>query len=778
MTTSRFLHIAPLALGLAAIGWVGAGYIPGSPAALALVLLIGAVFIAGALELQHYRQASQALARLLTTTTNTSETPADLSAWLAQVPPNLQNVVRQRVDGERVALPGPSLAPYLTGLLVLMGMLGTFLGMVVTLKGTGLALESAVDVEAIRASLAAPVKGLGLAFGTSVAGVAASAMLGLMSALARRERQGVGQQLDTTIHHALRGFSRAHQRDQALRLMQQQADAVSAALPLLVSLMQQQAEVVGKALPTLTGQIKGMTEDMTQGLRAHLDQTTRQHQALQDQLTVSQASFHGEAQRAYTGLAASVDQSLKTSLADSARLAGAAIEPAVQATLAGLASQATSLNDALAGAVQRQVDSIGARLDASSSGLAQRWQAALADQQQHSQALTQALQAGLDRFALTFEQRSAHLLDGMASRLDQSASDWSQAWQQAITQQQLGQQELGDHTRQALSAAAASFDQAVASASTSIASAVATGVAGFEQQAEALLANVAEAHAALDAAAAAREQQRQAAVHAGLAGLADSLQRDGQQAADAMAQRQQQICSTLEATALAITTEAQAHARATLADVARLVEQASAAPRAAAEVIGELRQALSDSLVRDNAALDERNRLLATLGGLLDAVNHASTDQRAAIDALVQSTTQVLDRVGRGFADTVQAESRSLHGVAAQVSSSAAEVASLGEGFGEAVGLFSRASEQLMGQLRGIEGALGQALARSDEQMAYYVAQAREVIDLTLGAQRQIVDDLQQLARPAAATALPSPLPAAQPAGPASQAATPKARAA
>ena len=53
-------------------------------------------------------------------------------------------------------------------------------------------------------------------------------------------------------------------------------------------------------------------------------------------------------------------------------------------------------------------------------------------------------------------------------------------------------------------------------------------------------------------------------------------------------------------------------------------------------MIGELRQALGDSLVRDNAALDERNRLLATLGGLLDAVNHASTEQRAAIDALVQ----------------------------------------------------------------------------------------------------------------------------------------------
>jgi hypothetical protein len=57
-----------------------------------------------------------------------------------------------------VALPGPALTPYLAGLLVLLGMLGTFLGMVVTLKGTGLALENATDVEAIRASLAAPVR--------------------------------------------------------------------------------------------------------------------------------------------------------------------------------------------------------------------------------------------------------------------------------------------------------------------------------------------------------------------------------------------------------------------------------------------------------------------------------------------------------------------------------------------------------------------------------------------------------------------------------------------
>jgi hypothetical protein len=36
-------------------------------------------------------------------------------------------------------------------------------------------------------------------------------------------------------------------------------------------------------------------------------------------------------------------------------------------------------------------------------------------------------------------------------------------------------------------------------------------------------------------------------------------------------------------------------------------------------------------------------------------------------------------------------------------------------------------------------------MARSDEQLAYYVAQAREVIDLSITSQQSIVEDLRQL---------------------------------
>lgn len=835
---TRVLHHLAFGVGLLTVGWVGAAYLPGNPLALALVGLVGAFFLMGALELHRFRQATAGLAQALAA----AQAPVtDLGDWIAPLHPSLRHAVRLRVEGERVPLPGPSLAPYLSGLLVLLGMLGTFLGMVATLRGTGLALENATDVEAIRASLAAPVKGLGLAFGTSVAGVAASAMLGLMVALARRDRQRVGQRLDARVATSLRGHSRAHQREASLRLLEAQTEVMSTVMPALVNQVEH-----------LVGQV------------------TRQGQALQDGLLADQARFHGEAQRAYAGLAASVDRSMKESLAESARLAGAAIEPAVQATMAGLARETTALREALAAAVHQQLEGTTARLEATGALLADRWQAALADQQRHGEAAQQGLQQGLDRFAQTFEERSASLLDGVAARLDRSAVDGAAAWREALAQQGQGhdalvrqmheavtatvtgveqhtgallrgladaheaqgrrQEGLVQQSREALASTVTAIDQQAAGLLRGVAEAheaqarrdealvaqtgealagtvtgfeqhatgllrgvaeaqeaqadrhealmaqtreaLAATVTGFEQHAGGLLRSVTEAHGALDAAAVARERERQAAFHDGLAALTATWQREGRDSSEAMAARQEAICATLERTAQAITAQAEAQARDTLGEIARLVATASEAPRAAAEVIGELRQALSDSLVRDNAVLEERNRLMATLGGLLDAVNHASTAQREAIDALVQSTTEVMARAGTRFADTVEAESSALQAVAAQLQGSAADVASLGEGLAAAVQVFSEAGAQLTGQLQGIEAALGRSMARSDEQLAYYVAQAREIVDLTLGSQRQIVEDMQRLAAPAPASERAKPT-APSAASPASTQASP-----
>ena len=93
----------------------------------------------------------------------------------------------------------------------------------------------------------------------------------------------------------------------------------------------------------------------------------------------------------------------------------------------------------------------------------------------------------------------------------------------------------------------------------------------------------------------------------------------------------------------------------------------------------------------------------------------------------------------------------------AQVSGSAIELSALADAFGHGVELFSSSNERLVDSLQRIETAIGASLSRSDEQLAYYVAQAREVIDLSIGAQKGILEDLRLLhARPSSAGGAPT----------------------
>ena len=226
-----------------------------------------------------------------------------------------------------------------------------------------------------------------------------------------------------------------------------------------------------------------------------------------------------------------------------------------------------------------------------------------------------------------------------------------------------------------------------------------------------------------------------------------------QQTGAATASRQQEICDALAQAARDISEHTHTHASATIAEIERLAQAASEAPRAAAEVIGELRQKLSDSLAHDNAMLEERGRLLDTLATLLDAVNLASTEQRAAVDALVGTTSELMDRVGAQFSERVESETGKLAEISAQVTGSAVEVASLGGAFGAAVRLFSASNDKLATQLERIEAALDKSIARGDgTALLLHVSQAREVVDLSLMSQKQIIEDLQHLASQRAPT--------------------------
>ncbi|MCA0395535.1 MAG: DUF802 domain-containing protein, partial [Proteobacteria bacterium] len=337
-------HLVVFALGLAAVLWIAAGYIGASPLALAVTVSIGALYLVGARELLRYRRATATLEQA---NAALSQPPPSLGDWLAPLDPSLRQAVRLRVEGERVPLPAPALTPYLVGLLVLLGMLGTLLGMMLTLRGTGMALETATDLQAIRDSLAAPVKGLGFAFGTAIAGVATSAMLGLLSALCRRERQDAVHALDARIATTLHAHSQAHQRTQMLALLQQQADA----------------------MPTLVDRMHAMASALE---RHSLAANERQAQ--------EQAAFHARAEDIHAQLAHAARQSIERNASESVRIAGEALRPAVEATMAALARDAGALHEAVAHAAQAQMQALAGGLESGHARIAALWEQALATQ--------------------------------------------------------------------------------------------------------------------------------------------------------------------------------------------------------------------------------------------------------------------------------------------------------------------------------------------------------------------------------------------------------------
>lgn len=717
---NKHLFTAVFILGALGIAWVGLGFIDSSFLALTMTAIIGAVYVFGALELRQYRQATSTLAAALAVI---PDNLANLGDWLTGVHPSLQNPVRLRVEGERTGLPGPALTPYLVGLLVMLGMLGTFLGMVVTLKGAVFALEKTTDLQAVRSALAVPVSGLGLAFGTSVAGVAASAMLGLMSALSRRDRMLVAQLLDTRIATTLHRFSHTYQRQETFKALQQQSQALPA--------------VVDK-LQTMMVQMESMSQQLNQRLLGNQD------------------ALHDHIKGVYTDLAVAVDKSLRESLSQGAQVAGESIKPVVESAMKGIAEEANTMHARMADTVQAQLDGLSARFDVTATTVADTWTAALKNHEQQSAGMVANVGRALEAFNESFEQRSgalvakvgdtyASLQSEQADRDAQRQQAWSQSleamaaaltreWQQAGADTLTQQQKMADMQIRAV--------QEIAAQSQAGASKTLEETTRLLGSAEELMRTRIAAEAQWIAQHQERMEQLAGLLRTELGALREDEVARGNAAVERLGQLQATVTNHLTTLGTALEEP-----------IAHLIETASEAPRAAADVIGQLRQEISNSVARDNALLEERSRIMQTLNTLLDAINHASGEQRAAIDSLVARSAAALDAAGSAFADNVANESAKLADVAAHVTSSAVDVASLSDAFGFAVQAFNDANDKLIAGLQRIEGALDKSMSKSDEQLAYYVAQAREIIDLSMTSQKVVLDELRRLpARQAALT--------------------------
>ncbi|MEJ7929834.1 DUF802 domain-containing protein [Ramlibacter sp. AN1015] len=716
---SRFVFAAAFAVGLVAVSWVGAGFVGSSPIALAMTVVIGAVYLLGALELRRFRDDTARLGAAL------GAIPQPLTAlgdWLGSVPASLRDPVRLRIEGERVGLPGPALTPYLVGLLVMLGMLGTFLGLVLTFRGVVLALQASADLQAIRSALAAPVGGLGLAFGTSVAGVAASAVLGLLSAISRRERAAVARLLEARIAAELRPFSLVHQREETLRALQAQA----------------------QALPALVDAVKSMAVDLE-----------RRSEQLHERLRGQQEQFHAGAQASYAGLATEVSGALKDSLATSARIAGESIRPVVEDAMAALVREARTSHQQQAeaaarqvDAASRQVDALAVRFGAATEHAVARWTAALEQQAHLNDALLARLDGSLAGFAQTFDARSGALVDAVQesaartqAELARNDQERQRAWVGALEStagtlasawQRMGEQTLAQQraTCDALEHTAAE----IGARASEHASRTSQAIESVLSQAEDLMRSRADAEVRWNAQHAQRMDAMAALWRSELAALRHEEAQRGEAAVARLGELQAALASQLAQLGGAIE-----------APMARLMHTAAEVPQAAAEVLAQLRQETVRLTERDNAALHERAGLLQEIGALVRSLDAACQDQRSAIASLAACATGVLDDASGRFAGALQAQASAAADSAAHIAGGAVELASLGEAFEHGVRLFTETNEKLIDGLRRMEATMEQSMSRSDEQLAYYVAQAREVIDLSVSAQQGILEDLRRL---------------------------------
>jgi hypothetical protein len=232
------------------------------PASVIVVAIAGALGI-GLLELVARELRVRQLDRELS---GLPSTPRE--ATLEAASPQLSAMLRARLERAPITLGGDGIAPFLSGMLVMLGLLGTLLGLFQTVHGAGQALTASGDVDALRRGLRAPIAGLTRSFGCSAAGISASALLGLAIALLRRREARVLRAVQAYAAGPLRALSLEARQLRAL----EQLAAQNTSLPAL----ERVADKLGELSDQLLAQQKAAL--------------TAQHGSLRELL----ASVHGE----------------------------------------------------------------------------------------------------------------------------------------------------------------------------------------------------------------------------------------------------------------------------------------------------------------------------------------------------------------------------------------------------------------------------------------------------------------------------------------------------
>ncbi len=696
---TRRLSVAAFVLGASIVVWMGASFMATNLLAFVVTAMIGVVYIIGFMELMRFQRDTDTLSHALAIT---DQTVTDLSEWLGLLSPALSSSVRLRIKGEHASLPAPMVTPYLVGLLVMLGLLGTFAGMVETLKGAVSALEGTTELEAIRAGLTAPIKGLSLAFGTSVAGVSASAMLGFISTLSRRQRSLASQLLDSKMMSIFQGFSLSYNREQTFKAMQEQAQSLPAVVQSLTS--------VAKSLENFSGDISR-------------------------QLIANQEQFHRELSATYTTLASSVDGSLKQSLGDSSRLFGehlqssvAELNPLISTMVNSVSQDMVATHTRLAKNIEQQFGQLSQQLVGVTKETAQLWAQGVSDYQRANDGMVERVASTLDKHNDQFVSATSEMLNRFGeagdNRVEQQQVQDQQRltrWREAFEQMTAGvQQSLMDMSASNQTASQMMLDKMgslLSSTEQLVDSRIESEglwLRSYETRMATLTTQLSEQLILL----------RNEEAHRGNKAV-EQLKTLGADVAEHL----QKLGSGLEQ------------------PMTRLIETASETPRAAAEVISQLRAEMSNTIERDNQLLAERQQIFEQLTTVANVLQQSSMQQNDTLQDLVTMSAETLKDISTRFGEQVDTESARLSRAADHFSGSAVELASMSDAFGTAVEQFSQSNRDIGDMLALVEGALQASAERSDEQMGYYVAQAREIIDHTILSQQDVIEQLRQLSR-------------------------------
>jgi len=390
--------VVPGGLGLFIVARTLRAYWGHDPIASAIVGAMGVALLYGLLELiLRLRRASLLQHEIGALPLTPNEATVDAAS------PLLAGLLRARLEQVSAPSLGESVAPFLTGLLVMLGLLGTLLGLFETVRGASLALTSSADVDALRRSLTTPIDGLTRSFGCSAAGISASAMLGLAVALVRRREGRTLRALQSYATGPLRVLSPLRKQARALEQLAGQGLALPQASTALeqvgvqlgalstrlVSLQETALGAQKQALTELLGSLRGELGKVAAEAGSALHQrvaplveaaVTRTGQAAAQQVEALAESARGmneawgRSARAMSDELSTSARGLTAELATSARALREELGTDAQARRSELEADAAARREE----ASRWVGTLGDRIDRAERERAQAHQAELA----------------------------------------------------------------------------------------------------------------------------------------------------------------------------------------------------------------------------------------------------------------------------------------------------------------------------------------------------------------------------------------------------------------